>query len=302
MKPSVVASPAYLFQPQTATRVRWDLNTDTPLPPDVPAGKNPPDGAVIDYLLGANTTGEVTLEILDPANHLIRKYSSSDKPAPIDPHLAIPTYWVRPPATLSNEPGLHRFLWDMHYTPLPDRRDAYPMQAVFEDTAPEHTSPWVMPGTYTVKLTAAGSTYTQPLKVTMDPRVKTPRAGLTQQFTLSKQIYDDLMSSAATLEEIKTFRAQLAKRRETAQGTEAQSIADLDKKALALEGESRRQGRGAPAGPDTFSSVNGTLTALLQTLQEADVPPTTQAIAAVADRRAALAKLEQKWKSLKSGA
>src|SRR5438093_4478641 len=37
-----------LFAPQLATRFRWNKNTDTPLPPDEPAGENPPDGAIID--------------------------------------------------------------------------------------------------------------------------------------------------------------------------------------------------------------------------------------------------------------
>src|SRR5207253_6281323 len=37
-----------LFKPQTATRVRWDMWTDTPLPQEEPAGQNPPDGAIID--------------------------------------------------------------------------------------------------------------------------------------------------------------------------------------------------------------------------------------------------------------
>src|ERR1700688_1952944 len=35
---------AYLFAPQTAVRFRWNRNTDTPLPPEIPAGQNPPDG------------------------------------------------------------------------------------------------------------------------------------------------------------------------------------------------------------------------------------------------------------------
>jgi len=47
----VISAEAFLFKPQTAIRVRWDMNTDTPLPPDFPAGENPPDGAVINYYL-----------------------------------------------------------------------------------------------------------------------------------------------------------------------------------------------------------------------------------------------------------
>ncbi len=40
-----------LYKPEAAYRVRWNLNTDTPLPQEEPAGKNPPDGAIIDYYL-----------------------------------------------------------------------------------------------------------------------------------------------------------------------------------------------------------------------------------------------------------
>ena len=298
---SVVNTQAHLFQPQTAIRVRWNTNTDTPLPPDVPAGKNPPDGAVIDYLIGNGADSNVKLEIFDSLDHLIRRYSSSDPAPPVDPHLAIPRYWLRPPEHLSNEPGLHRFLWDMHYTPLPVKHVDYPMQAVFEDTPPQADAPWVMPGSYIVKLTAGGQSYTRSLTVKMDPRVRTSTKGLSQQFTLSKQIYDDLLASTNALEEIRAFRAQLRQHMQSAGGATAGGMADLDGKALALQGEAEGRGarRGA-AGPDTISSINGTLTSLLQGLQEADVAPTSQAIAAVADRRAALAKLLQSWAALKA--
>ena len=59
----VVASNAFLFAPELAYRVRWDTNTDTPLPPDEPAGQNPPDGAIFNYYLKSAGTGPVTLEI-----------------------------------------------------------------------------------------------------------------------------------------------------------------------------------------------------------------------------------------------
>ena len=61
----IASQETMLFKPQTAMRVRWNLNTDTPLPPDEPVGENPPEGAMIDYRLGANAGGPVTLEIKD---------------------------------------------------------------------------------------------------------------------------------------------------------------------------------------------------------------------------------------------
>src|SRR5207249_7453549 len=85
-----------LFKPQTALRVRWSLNTDTPLPPDEPAGENPPDGAMIDYSLAEDSP--VTVEIKDNNGNLVRRYSSSDAPVlPDTKKLKIPRYWIRPP-------------------------------------------------------------------------------------------------------------------------------------------------------------------------------------------------------------
>ncbi len=59
----VLASNAFLFAPEPALRVRWNTNTDTPLPPDTPAGQNPPDGAIFNYYLKSAAQGPVILEI-----------------------------------------------------------------------------------------------------------------------------------------------------------------------------------------------------------------------------------------------
>ncbi len=64
------------------------------------------------------------------------------------------------------------------------------MSAVNRDTPPSPTSPWVVPGEYTVVLTVGGKSYTQPLTVKMDPRVKMSRAELEEQLTLSQQLAD----------------------------------------------------------------------------------------------------------------
>src|SRR5207248_2204852 len=110
-----VSGDGFLFKPARAWRFRWNKNTDTPLPPDEPAGQNPPDGAIIDYYLGG--AAPVTLEILDPAGNLVRRYSSTDKIAPPKDEGQIPWYWIRPQRSLPGDAGMHRFVWDLHYTP-----------------------------------------------------------------------------------------------------------------------------------------------------------------------------------------
>src|SRR5207302_9176197 len=76
----IAAEEGHLFQPQTAIRLRRSENNDTPLPPEVPAGENPPTGAAIDYLLKATPADAITLEILDSGGKAIRQFSTSDQP------------------------------------------------------------------------------------------------------------------------------------------------------------------------------------------------------------------------------
>ena len=53
-----------LFQPATAVRIDNDVFLGSPLPPEEPAAKNPPDGAIIDYYL-PSPAKTVKLEIFD---------------------------------------------------------------------------------------------------------------------------------------------------------------------------------------------------------------------------------------------
>ena len=188
-----------LYKPQQAIRVRWNMNTDTPLPPEEAAGENPPDGAVIDYYLN-NNEEEVQLDILNDKGTLIRRFSNKDTLYKI-PDVNIPLYWIRPQQILAAKQGAHRFLWDMKYTPL-NVPVEYPMTAVIHNTAPVATAPWVMPGNYTVKLTVKGKVYTQNLAIKMDPRVKTPMIQLQKQHDLSVICYEGSKKSMTNFPEI----------------------------------------------------------------------------------------------------
>ena len=232
----VVAGNAFLFAPELAYRVRWDTNTDTPLPPDEPAGQNPPDGAIFNYYLKSAATGPVTLEIVDSAGA-----ASGATPAPIPfrrPTLSCPFRRIgcvrrkRCPARA----GLHRFVWDMHYPPVPGMKPEYPIAAVPWNTAPAPTSPWVMPGKYSVVLTVDGQRYTQPLTIEMDPRVKTSIADLQKQFELSKQIYDDLLALQPVMEKAASAMTKLKSMREKASGAEAARIDAAIQELESLEG------------------------------------------------------------------
>src|SRR5262249_53296861 len=237
-----------------------------PLPPEEPAGQNPPDGAIIYYHLKENVSGPVTLEILDAKGGLVRRYSSDDKPERISEG-AIPAYWIRPPQVLSAYAGSHRFIWDLHYPPPPGPR-RLPMTAIYRDTPSEPHGPWVMPGEYVVRLVAGDKTSEQRMTVKMDPRVKTPDAELKLQVDLSMQCYEGAKQARTALTEVRQFRAKL-------RDTKSDTSAELDRKAAALEGAERRRGERPADGPrePTFGRLAGDFEHLLSVLQAADVAP-----------------------------
>ncbi len=298
----VATAPVHLFRPQVAYRVRWDMNPDTPLPPEEPAGQNPPDGAIIDYHLRAKAIGPVTLEIMDDQDHLVRRYASTDRPEPVvAKDLDIPTYWIRPPQILSAEAGAHRFVWDLHYPPPEGAKRSYPIAAVYRNTPSVPQGPAVLPGKYTVRLTVGGRSYTQPLVVKMDPRVQTPPEGLAQQFTLSMQCYEGMRRVHQTLEQLHKLRARLQELRQRAgKGALAEAVTALDQKAAALEGSGpvRRRRRGRGAGEPSLTRLQGELGTLLDVLQGADATPTTQAVAAASEVQRNLTGLLERLEAL----
>ncbi|PYS92034.1 MAG: glycoside hydrolase [Acidobacteria bacterium] len=299
----IAASDAYLFRPQLATRVRRNVNTDTPLPPEEPAGQNPPDGAIIDYYLKADATTPVTLEILDRAGKLVRHFSSADPPEPVpvnEKDMNVPTYWIRPPQPLLTTAGMQRFVWDLHYPPPRVDRYDYPISANYRDTPPTPQGPLVLPGQYTVKLTVNGRSYTQPLSVRIDPRVKTPLLGLQQQFTLSLRAYEGMRQSREALEQVRKLRAQLKDlSARVTQGALPATLKALDQKAAALESVAGGGGANATNQQD-LTKVNASFGSLLEVLQDADAPPTMQAAAAADEFQRTLAGLLQRWRDIKT--
>lgn len=284
-----------LLKPQTALRVRANLNTDTPLPPDEPAGENPPDGAIIDYVLPKDAAGEVTIEIKDSKGAPVRKYSSADVlKEPNTTELRIPSYWIRPQQRVSTKVGMHRFLWDLHYTPVPNVEPQFPIAATFRNTAPSPTSPWIMPGNYTVVLTVSGQSFTQPLTVQMDPRVKASRADLQHQFDLSWQLYQLRLELAPIGNKFESIAEQLTKlKARAAERPEATEKLEAFSQALAKFGPPHPR-PGAPPSLFVLESV----TRLFDEIQAADVAPTAAVKTAVAELQTKVGPMMELWRKL----
>lgn len=299
---TTAAASAYLFHPATAIRLRKNEARDTPLEPETPVGKNPPAGAIIDFSLQTIPAGAVTLEIRDSKGALVRKYSSSDAPGKIDETQSFPTYWFNPPAPLSKHLGLNRFVWDLRYERPRALRFGYSIAAAYGDDAimrPE--GPLVLPGIYQVQLSVDGKTYTAPLEVKMDPRVKTAAIALRQQLTLETQIMQAMRDSYQTVQEIRDLRAQLndlqTKLRTDAGAKRVlEAIAALDKKAAELVAVEQTY---PPAGIVSAASLNGALGSLMVLVDSADAAPTAQAASALATYQKLLAQELAKWAGLK---
>ena len=313
----IANAPAHLYAPQLTYRVRRNNNTDTPLPPEEPAGENPPDGAMIDYWLNRAASGVVTLEIVDASSgQVVRRFSSADKPEPVNPkQFNVPMYWVRPARTLSAGAGMHRFVWDLTY-PAPDvlTRD-YPISGIFHDTPLYPMGAAVLPGQYTVILTVNAKPYTQPLNIRMDPRVKTAPEDLRRHFELDQRIAHALHKDYEAVQQVRSLRSQLraltgASDQSASAATAASkeklaaidTATDLEAKAASIEGEEGGYGTRYLSTPEgrSLARLNGGFNALVSALDTADAAPTTQQAAMFGELDKALGEQLSAWAQLKS--
>jgi hypothetical protein len=227
----IAAEPVHLFAPADAIRwhygsSNWGTRGGFP---------NPPHGAAIYYALKDEEKGDLKIEILDSANHVVKTLSSTapelmgsdDNEDPDD---------VKNEA-LARAAGVQRAVWDLTY------EGARKIKNGRIDTGDPRKGPRVPPGTYTVKLTAGGKSQTAPLKVVPDPRGDAPQADLEAQAAFGLRVRDDISKLTDLVNQLRSVQDQL-KARNTALATRksdsgvADLIKDSDatiKKAFALE-------------------------------------------------------------------
>jgi photosystem II stability/assembly factor-like uncharacterized protein len=296
----------YLFAPRTAIRVRRDENQDTPLPPEVPAGQNPPDGAILYYLLPAGLDKEVQLEIYDSNGALVRKYSSArsasdgKKEQGDVPYIA--EYWIAHPEGLSREGGMHRFVWDLRYPDPPaihvQSPYNYPISAIVGATPLPPQGPLVLPGKYEVRLKVGEQMLRQPLEVKMDPRVAYARNELQSSLGLQLKISSALQRNFAGYQQVKELRARFAElKKRPGEDAVAKAAATLDAKVAALAGE--------PTGfletpKNSFMTANDAFVALIALVDGADFAPSEESFAAYRRVCTAMNGTLTAWQELKS--
>lgn len=303
LNPETSAAEVLLFRPQTALRVRPGSFEGTPLPPEEPQEENPPNGATLDYYLKSQPSGPITLEILDRAGNLARRYSSADAPTPVNPkRLDIPMYWIHPAQTLSAEPGMHRFTWDLRYSGSA-RADASPF-SIFRPSG----GPWAPPGSYTVKLTVNDHSYTQPLTVKMDPRVKTPLPDLIKQFEMARRINAAQGEVSQALQEASRLHEQIQALRKklSSDATLATQAHALDRKTEVFMGPTAARNPDAsgveePQEDETsFRHLTGLWQEVERAVESADAAPTPDAATAFERDRRLTRKTLAVWEEVKT--
>ncbi len=298
MGAQTAAAEAWLFRPQTAYRIRPGSDQGTPVPLDEPLAANPPDGAVLDYYLREESATPVQLEIFDAEGKLVRRFASNDELPKTNPkEIPVAMDWVRDQAPFSDEAGMHRFVWDLHY--------ALPKSVRRSFDGP--SGPWAAPGSYTVKLTVNGKSTSQPLLVKMDPRIVTPQAALAREFQAASRVAARLGEISAVIQEAKDLRKQIATQsKETASNAElSKALAELDQKISDLAGFHRDDDFGLfrlslPGGePATLDKVSTAWNGLLLIVESADAAPAADAATAIESWDAASKSVLARWEALK---
>ena len=165
---AIMTSPAYLFQPRSAYRMRYAPSAGDPSEPEIP-----PPGAILDYYLAGEPEEAVTLEIRDAAGAVVHTISGGlAAPAVLPAPEMSPRRGGGAPSTLPTKPWHTRFRWDLRHG---------------------QGGPLVVPGTYQVRLTMGEWSQSRTLEVRIDPRVAADgvtMADLQEQLDLSLKLRD----------------------------------------------------------------------------------------------------------------
>jgi len=294
MRDAMKAENAWLYRPATAIRVDNDTFLGSPLPPEEPTAKNPPNGAVVDYYL--KTPAEhIKLEILDDKQNLVHSFSSDDPREQKHPSRPVAERWFPKPEVLETAPGMHRFVWNLGW----GNSDGKPADQSGEDEYRAARGPRAIPGAYQVRLTIDGKTYDQPLKIVMDPRSPATPRDLEQQLQLGRQIFTEAISARQTLAEIRSVQKQLSDLEKKVGGDHA----DLKSAMSQLETEIRKilAGSEDPTGNTAgLENASAGLTSALAVVESGDRAVPSQAIALYHESSQALKLRLADWNHIKT--
>ncbi len=193
---SVASEAAHLFKPGDAVRTRRNVGADTPFPPEVPHALNPADGVQVDYWLAQAPRGDITLDVLDASGALVRHMSSAAiTPVPEAARPPHPNFWVETPKPLPTNVGDNRTNWDLRYDSPSSFTHSFEINANPGLTPASPEGPVAIPGTYTLKLTVDGKSYTQTVAIKPDPHSPATVAAIAAQHALQMKLVQGINAS-----------------------------------------------------------------------------------------------------------
>src|SRR5262249_14755072 len=285
------AEDVHLYKPTPAPRF-FGLSVPRPN-----LGMNPPNGAVLYYSLKAapKDDEEVVLEVRDKAGALVRKLSSKPKkdaePNPIAEFLGVDL----PSDQLPAKAGLNRFAWNLRG----EEASKFKGMILWGGGT---DGPVVPPGTYELKLKAAGRGATTALEVQRDPRLQVSDADLQKQYELLVKVRDKLAAAHDAVARIREVRDQVGGVVERAKGTpDEKALADaadaFKKKVTAVEEAPYQTKNKAIENPRTSPiRLNNKLCWLAGVVSGAERAPTEQSYAVYDD---VAAKIDAQLAALK---
>ncbi|MEO6076759.1 MAG: hypothetical protein ABIP56_08145, partial [Dokdonella sp.] len=299
MSKATAQSGAYLFTPGDAFRVRRSENRDTPLPPETPLGTNPPNGAIIDYVLPTDASTPVIIEIHDSKGELVRRFASDHKPPFRNAFRYFGTDWTREQVMPGSSAGAHRFVWDLHYQRPRVIGYNYSIAAIHdEDALLKPLGPQAVPGVYDVSLIVGGKTLHAPLRVRMDPRVDAPADGVAQATAFAREIgtaLDRAYQGYGELQSVRTQLENLAKAQGVSHSSGTGPMIDALLKSTASL--AKDDGHDSHAIPD----VSEVLTSLASDVESTDRIPTAPQRAVYADYGPRLTTSLNQWNAIRDG-
>jgi hypothetical protein len=150
-----------------------------------------------------------------------------------------------------------------------------------------------------VRLTVSGRSYTQPLSLKLDPRVKTPAPALARLASLSRELYEEARATHAAYLRARGLASSLANE----QGADVLAFrAQLDSLAPAPSRGGRGFGRrgGAAGASLSLEAASSALTAAVMAMQDADVAPTAAQVATAGRARDQAATATARWNRLRT--
>jgi hypothetical protein len=301
LTPAVATEPVHLFKPGDAVRVRRNVNANTPFPKEVPHALNPAPGVIIDYTLATAPQREITLDVLDGSGAVVRHLSSGPaQPVAEAARPTLPNWWEAEPLALPAKAGANRASWDLRYEAPAVFAHTYELNANPGLTLPSPEGPLALPGTYTLRLTVDGKSYTQPVTVRPDPRSTATAAGLAAQQTLQMKIVKGMQAAWDGYQQATALRESVDHLTVPNANAEVKTaLAALDAAIDSVRGDTAAARAfslaGGPAPQPRFVDVNVALASQIKAQDYADQAPTPAMLAGWNKACAALETAMRNW-------